>query len=209
MNSEVNYENSNWRKDVVTCAMKYANHTWTPTSKNACHGYDSEGLFINTPDSNYTSSKYNCGRWLIDQVNKGIPYNWGGCSTIDDFDAGIAEGKYAGNVPDSRDNGVSGNCIGLDCSGLVTICWRLTKKMSTRTLPTVAVPLDSMDLLLPGDIILLPGSHVMIFINFTDDIKTSAQIIDATRKTGRVSLRSVFLSDLSINGYAGYRKFDE
>lgn len=201
-------EDNFWRNNVVSCALAYANHIWTPTNQNIYHGYDTDGIFVNTPDFDYISSKFNCGWWLIDQVNKGIPYNWGGCSTIDEFNSGIAVGKMAGNVPDTRDNGASKYCVGVDCSGLVTICWGLTKKMSTKSIPKIASPLDSMDLLLPGDVILLPGSHVMIFIDFADDKKTCAWIVDASRNTGRVLLRTVILSDLINIGYNGFRKIN-
>jgi len=198
----------NWRNNVVSIALEYANYIWTPTNKNAYHDYDIDGILVNTPDSNYISSKYDCGWWLVNQVNRGIPYNWGGCSTIEDFNYGISVGKFAGNVPDSRDNGISKSCVGVDCSGLVTICWGIAKKLSTKSIPTIASPLNSMDLLLPGDVILLPGSHVMIFIDFVDETKTHAQIVDASRNTGRVLLRTVQLLKLSNTGYIGYRKLN-
>lgn len=204
MNS--NLENASWRENVVSCALAYANHIWKPTVKNLFHGYDTDGILINTPDSNYISTKYNCGWWLIEQFNKGIPYNWGGCTTIEEFDTGIIEGKFAGNVPNSRDNGISKYCVGVDCSGLVTICWGLTKRAFTRSITDIASPLDSIDLLLPGDVILLPGSHVMIFINFIDKEKTYAQIVDSSRSMGRVLLRTENLSELIKRGYRGYRR---
>ncbi len=206
--SKCNTESNIWRNNVVKCALGYANHLWKPSSINSYHGYDEDGILVNTPDSGYKSSKYNCGWWLMDQFNKGIPYNWGGCSTIVDFSEGIMAGKYAGNVPDSRENGICKNCVGVDCSGLVTICWELKNRLYTKTIPAIASPLKSMDLLLPGDVILLPGSHVMIFIDFINDRKTSVQIVDASRSTGRVMLRTVLLSYLSGNGYIGYRKND-
>jgi hypothetical protein len=209
MITQIYTENDPCREKVVSCALAYANHIWKPTYKNMFHGHDTNGVFINTPDSNYISTKYNCGWWIIDQYNKGIPYNWGGSSTIEEFDTGITAGKFAGNVPDSRDNGASKYCVGVDCSGLVTICWGVTKRLSTRSITEIASSLDSMNSLLPGDIILLPGSHVMIFINFIDDEKAYAQIVDASRNTGRVLLRTVILSDLFMKGYRGYRKNTE
>lgn len=198
--------NESWRSNVIEIAFKYAEHNWKPLIVNSYHGYDEDGTLVNTPDESYKNSKYNCGWWLPNNVNQGIPYNWGGSSAIEEFDAGIAAGKYAGNVPDTRDNGVSKYCIGVDCSGLVTICWGLTKKQSTRSLTNITSPLDSIDLLLPGDLLLLPGSHVMIFKEFLDNSKSKAQIIDATRATGKVSLRTVDISKLIDNGYQGYRK---
>jgi hypothetical protein len=209
MINQINSENVQWRDNVISCALTYANHIWKSTKNNLFHGNDVGGVLINTPDSNYKSAKFNCGWWIVNQYNKGIPYNWGGSSTIEEFDDGITAGKYAGNVPDSRDNGVGKYCVGVDCSGLVTICWGVTKKLSTRSITEIASLLDSINLLLPGDVILLPGSHVMIFIKFIDDEKACAQVVDATRSTGRVLLRTVNLLDLYEKGYRGYRKYIE
>lgn len=209
MINQIYSENNPWREKVVSSALAYANYIWKPTHENNFHGYDTDGIFINTPDYSYLSAKYNCGWWIIDQYNKGIPYNWGGSSTIEEFNAGITAGKFAGNVPDSRDNGISKYCVGVDCSGLVTICWGIAKRLYTKTITEIASSLDSMDSLLPGDVILLPGSHVMIFINFIDDEKSYAQIVDASRSTGRVLLRTVILSDLYKKGYGAYRKNTE
>lgn len=68
--------------DLDSSALAYANHIWKPTNENNFHGYDTDGIFINTPDFSYVSVKYNCGWWIIDQYNKGIPYNWDGSATI-------------------------------------------------------------------------------------------------------------------------------
>ncbi len=73
-------------------------------------------------------------------------------------------------------------------------------------IPDIAVPLEVMELLLPGDVLLLPGNHVMIFLDFTDATKTKALIIDATRSTGKVSIRTIEILDLLSKGYAAYRR---
>ncbi|WMJ87456.1 hypothetical protein [Anaerocolumna sp. MB42-C2] len=195
-----------WRKNVVNCALKYADHIWKPTFANAYHGYDEKGILVNTPDTGFNSTEYMCGWWRINLFNKGIPYNWGGCSTIEEFDAGLITGKYAGNVPDFRDNGISESCVGVDCSGLVTICWGLTERLLTKTIPVIASPLETSDLLSPGDLIALPGCHVMIFTDYVDNTRTNAWIVDASRNTGKVMLRNVFIPDLLEKGYRGYRK---
>lgn len=109
-------------------------------------------------------------------------------------------------MPDSRENAPSKYCIGVDCSGLVTICWGLRKRVYTKTITSIASTLDSMNLLLPGDVILLPGSHVVIFIDFLDSEKTYVQVVDSSRSTGRVLLRTENLSELVERGYIGYRR---
>lgn len=206
MDCDVSKNENAWSNRVITIAQNYANYIWTPTDKNSYHGYDKDGILVNTPDSGYKGSKYDCGWWEVHKENRGIPYNWGGCSSIEEFTLGLEEGKFAGNVPDFRDNGISSNCVGVDCSGLVSACWLTKERLSTRSISGISTRLDSMDLLMPGDVILLPGSHVMIFISFTDEIKTAAHIVDASRSTGRVMQRIVQISELSAKGYAGYRK---
>lgn len=194
-----------WRKNVVKTAWDFVNMIWMPTEKNLYHGYDVNGVLVNTPDINYAGIKYSqCGWWQINEPNQGMAYNWGGLCTVEAFQKGILEGKYAGNVPDSRDNKISWQCVGVDCSGLVSACWGIEKKQSTKSLLSITSKLDSTDDILPGDVFLLPGSHVMIFIEFTDDTKSLIRIIDSTRSTGKVSSRVVQVSELIDRGYAGY-----
>ena len=167
--------------------------------------YDENGVLVNTPDSGYSSEKFSsCGWWRANQKNQGMPYNWGGFCTTDEFQEAIAEGKYAGNVPDTRDHKRGRQCVGVDCSGLVTVCWGLEEKQSTNTLLSYARKLGSAGQLLPGDILLLPGSHVMIFVAFADEAKSFVQIIDATKSTGKVSSRVLNMAELASKGYAGY-----
>ncbi len=194
-----------WRNSVVKCAIEYAKYIWIPTNENIFHGYDKDGILVNTPDINYVSEKFSCGWWKAGQENRGMPYNWGGETTIKEFENGLFEGKFAGNVPDMKNNGFSKYTIGLDCSGLVAICWNLPKKLITAELSTISSILESTDEMLPGDILLKPGSHVMLFISFIDEDKSHVQIIDATRSTGKVSMRTISISEVLSYGYNGYR----
>lgn len=197
--------NATWRMEVINKALMYANYKWFATADHVNHGLDKDGIMVNTPDVNQTSIVYPCGWWKIGEENQGIPYNWGGSSTIEAFAEGLAKGLYPGNVPDSRDNGVSQYTVGLDCSGLVAICWAMDKKLSTRALTQVAEVLPSIDDLLPGDILLKPGSHVMIFQCFLE-LPNKAAIIDATRSTGKVSRRIIDIDLTLEKGFLPYRK---
>ncbi len=191
-----------WREQVIANASEYVKVTWTPTQHNVFHGIDENGVQVNTPDSSFASKVWDCAWWKDGESNQGVAYNWGGASTVEQFATGIAEGKYAGNVPDSRKNGVSKQCVGVDCSGLVSNCWCLPKKLSTREFENISHKLTAFSELRKGDILLLPGSHVMIFVEFQDHAKV--HIIDSTRATGRVMERTVSISELCGNGYAGY-----
>lgn len=195
-----------WRLKAVNLAAEYAEFEWKASDKNMFHGYDNDGVLVNTPDTSFSSEIYDCGWWKPNQINIGMVYSWGCSTTIEEFNSGIEDGKFAGNVPDNRDKRVSKYCIGLDCSGLVTICWGLEKKVSTMTIPQISTELESLSVLQPGDVILKPGRHVMIFIEYIDESKLMAKIIDASRNTGKALKRIVQLNDLFTEGYRGYQK---
>lgn len=100
----------------------------------------------------------NCGWWKKNQKNIGVAYGWGLASTIEEFEKGISEGKYAGNVPEDKSRDVSYDCVGVDCSGLLTVCWELPKKISTRIIPNYANVIESIDEVQQGDVLAKVGS---------------------------------------------------
>ena len=89
-----------------------------------------------------------------------MAYGWGLASTIEEFKKGISEGKYVGNVPEDKSRDVSYDCVGVDCSGLLTVCWELPKKISTRIIPDYANVIESIDEIQQGDVLAKIGSHV-------------------------------------------------
>jgi len=197
-----------WSQEVICRARAFANHSWLPSYKNVFHGIDTDDVPCDTPDNSYINGKYPCGWWLPDQINIGIPYMWGGFSSIQDFDSGVQEGRYAGNVPVTRSNQISKYCVGLDCSGFISKCWNVTVKLSTHTIPQISLSLDWMDQLIPSDIILLAGIHVMLFSGYSDDGKSTARVIDTSRRTGKVLERYICLQELKQEGYRPFRKTD-
>lgn len=195
-----------WGREVIAKALQYVNHEWYATDKNVLHGLDVDGRFVDTPDVTWHGEEFNCGWWKPNQVNRGIPYSWGNASTIAEFSQGILEGKFAGNVPEDKKRLGSHMCVGVDCSGLLTVCWELPRKIATRDIPDVATKLDSLDEIRQGDVFAKPGSHVMLFKEFADKEKTVAIIIDATRSVGKVSQRNVVVEELFSEGYVIYRR---
>lgn len=69
MNNHIEIGQNSLREKVVTYALTYANHIWKPSIKNIYHGYDSNGILVNTPDAEYISTKYNCGWWILDHIS--------------------------------------------------------------------------------------------------------------------------------------------
>lgn len=193
-------------KDVVAIALAYAGHSWTAGEANVLHGADPDGVPVDTPDSTWTGETLECGWWLPGRVNTGVPYSWGNASTLAEFEAGIRAGKYAGNVPENKRQRVSRHTVGVDCSGLLTRCWQLSQRITTRDIPACADVLSCLGEIQPGDVLAKPGSHAMIFIRFADQDRREALIIDATRSTGKVSQRLVEVAPLLANGYQAYRR---
>ena len=196
-----------WGEKVIEKAMEYVNYKWTASEKNVMHGMDENGRYIDTPDITWKGEILDCGWWKVDEVNVGIPYGWGNASTIEEFELGIREGKYAGNVPEDKKRSGSYNTVGVDCSGLLTRCWELSKKIATRDIPEYATVVESIDEIQQGDVFAKIGSHVMLFKEFVDAEKREVIIIDATRSTGKVSQRKVNVAELFMNGYEIYRKY--
>lgn len=200
--------NNSWGTEVIERALEYANHEWYATEKNVLHGLDSNNTLVDTPDVTWTGTELDCGWWKVNKTNIGMPYSWGSASTIEEFNKGILEGKYAGNVPEDKSRYGSYDCVGVDCSGLLTVCWALPKKISTRDIPDIAKKIEKVNEIRQGDIFAKIGSHVMFFVEFSNQDKNLVIIIDSTRSTGKVSRREVKFEELLNNGYEIYRKND-
>lgn len=205
---EIHMDNNldKWGKRVIEKALEYANYKWKATEKNVMHGIDDAGRYVDTPDVTWKGEVLDCGWWKVNEINVGIPYGWGNASTLEEFARGIEEGKYAGNVPEDKKRYGSYQTVGVDCSGLLTRCWELPKKITTRDIPEYATVIESIDEIRQGDIFAKIGSHIMFFKEFADDDKMEVVIIDATRSTGKVSQRKESVAELFGKGYEIYRK---
>ena len=199
-------DNNTWGKQVIEKALEYANYEWTATEANVLHGIDSDGRFVDTPDITWRGEVLDCGWWKVNEKNVGIPYGWGNASTLEEFEQGIKNGKFAGNVPEDKKRYGSHNTVGVDCSGLLTACWGLPKKIATRDIPEYATIIKNLDDIKQGDVFAKIGSHVMFFKEFANSEKSEVIIIDATRSTGKVSVRIKNVAQLFEKGYQIYRK---
>lgn len=202
----MHHPSTEWGDKVIRTALEYAHFRWTPTEANVLHGVDSDGRFVDTPDVTWTGEVLSCGWWKPGVENIGVAYGWGNASTLEQFARGIQEGKFAGNVPEDKSRYGSHQTVGVDCSGLLTICWGLPKKIATRDIPLYADVLENLADIRPGDVFAKVGSHVMLFKEFVDDARQQAVIIDATRSTGKVSQRIVDIPELFKEGYRIFRK---
>lgn len=187
---------------VLRRAKAFEHIAWQGRAENRFHGEDAMGYRVDTPDREYTQSAYPCAWWQVGRENRGMPYCWGGWSDEAQFLQGLAEGKYAGNVPDDRPRVISKACVGMDCSGLVSVCWQLPKKLSTRDFAAICDEI-TYDALQPGDILLKSGSHVMFYSRQTGE--NTLEVVESTRYTGKVVCRERKKDELMENGYIACR----
>ena len=138
---------------------------WVCSSQNLTNGIvvDSYGNHVRTPD------------WLYVGDVQRVPYKWGGFQTIQQFVDGIAAGKYAGD--NYTDNGGTPSAVGVDCSGFVSRCWKLSSHHSTRMMPSITEAYDNWLDAKPGDACHKVG-HVRLIVghqpNGTIDMVESA-----------------------------------
>lgn len=199
------------RYEVIAMAEQYVHFKWKPTAANAFHGKDAEGVVIETPDRFFSRPGIRPGWWAADRVNEGMPYMWGGFSSLADFKKGLERGLYAGDVyTDEKrrlgDASVSKHTIGIDCSGLVSRCWKLDRPYSTKELPALCTVLASYDELKPGDILNAPEKHVLIFRGFADAEKQRLFAYEAgSPPTWKVLLNSIPKTLLTDQGFQALR----
>ena len=178
------------RNEVMVIADRYADYIWKATTANLFDGQDPDSVKVKTPE------------WIPGQTNQGVAYQWGGFASIEEFEVGISQGKYAGDI-DCTQLETSQYAVGVDCSGLVSRCWNLPEKESTRSLPKCCIPLKSTGQLQAGDILNKYDFHVLLFKNFVDGSNSDIECYEA-KLSGVIRSRHN-LDDLLKEGYKPYR----
>ncbi|HET6406341.1 MAG TPA: hypothetical protein VFG14_00555 [Chthoniobacteraceae bacterium] len=203
--SEVN------RAEAIAMAERYCSHAWTATEKNIYHGNDPNGIRVDSPNAGYKPQEGRGGWWEAGKKNVGIPYMWGGFDTPETFDAGLKEGKSAGDIYTLAkrkllDDGVSTHAVGIDCSGFISRCWKLPRSFSTRELPGLCEPVPDLASLKPGDIFNTHNAHVVLFAGWTNPERTELLFYEAgSNPEWRVALQKAQLSFLLDKGYTAWR----
>ncbi|MGH7942647.1 MAG: hypothetical protein ACREFR_16415 [Limisphaerales bacterium] len=166
------------RKEVLAAARAYANHAWRGGAANVFHGLDKAGVWIDTPDADFWGQ----GGWHADgHTNNGVPYCWNGASTLAEFDEGLRRGRPAGYLfkGPRKPHGDSALPVGVDCSGLVSCCWRLHSRRSTYDIGEICQQLPNYEDLRPGDAVNKPFNHVILFEGWADAGHQKMRVLEA------------------------------
>jgi len=199
------------RAEVIATAQSYLTLKWKPSRANAFHGLDSNGVQVDTPDISFSRPGIRPGWWIPGRQNTGMPYMWGGFSNPEEFRAGLKRGRYAGDVytAEKRRQGndaVSKEAVGIDCSGLISRCWKLERAYDTKELASLCTVLASFDDLKAGDILNVANDHVLLFreINLADRSRILAYEAGSP-PSWKVLLNDIPTSMLKERGYVPLR----
>jgi hypothetical protein len=197
------------RAESLRIAESFIQFRWQATAKNVRHGKDADGVEVHTPDHDGGHGDPLSDCWVPDAENTGVAYKWGGNDSPKSFSAGIRQGKAGGDVYtlEKRRRGgeaVSSEAVGIDCSGFICHCWKLTTRYSTSSLPSICQKLPSASALEPADIMNLESGHVLLFVRWLDAEKKGALFYEAApfSKT-RASERDV--NQMTAAGYQPLR----
>jgi len=199
------------RAEAMKMAERYLRHVWKPTEHNIFHGLDAEGVQVDTPDAGFKPAHTRHGWWVVGRKNVGLPYMWGGFDTPESFEAGLRARMAAGDIYSAEkrrllDAGVSKQAVGIDCSGLISRCWKLPRSFSTRELAGLCNPIDDMKHLKPGDVFNRHNDHVLMFGGWIDKEHTRICAYEAgSPPTWKVLLNAMPLKFLTDQGYTAWR----
>jgi hypothetical protein len=160
------------RSEALSIGASYVEHEWSCTEENLTNGVEEapDGDLVETP------------HWIEPGTNFKIPYKWGGFNTLSEYDDGMLDGKYAGDI---HTDGVSSYARGVDCSGFVSRCWKLPVHYSTYMMDDeITIAYSSWEELKPGDAIHKEG-HVRLAIN--NDPSGNILVVEASGKDWRVN----------------------
>ncbi len=199
------------RKEAIATAERYLMLKWTPTEKNILHGNDANGLRVDTPDTSWQPAKGNAGWWKPGEKSTGMPYKWGGFDTPESFLAGVRADRPAGDTYTAEkrrllEAGTSKIAVGIDCSGLVSRCWKLPQPFSTRTITRFCEPVKDLSDLRPGDIFNTNNAHVLLFAGWAKPDRSRLLAYE----TGAPPVMKVLLNDMGTDwllakGYTAWR----
>lgn len=173
------------RSEALAIADTYVEHIWTCRAENLTNGRITVGgVEVETPS------------WIQIGQNQKIPYKWGGFHTLDQYDSGLLSNKYAGDIATS---GVSSAAVGVDCSGYVSRCWKLSSHYATSMMnstPSLFTKISDWNQFLPADALHKVG-HVRLGVVRNADGSFLAVEAAGSSTGWKVDYRNYTLSNLT------------
>ena len=197
------------RGEAIKTAYTYSRLEWQPQERHRKHGPDQAGVLVHTPDKTLSDHGFSNGWWQTGKVARGVAYQWGGFDTPRQFLAALERGEASGDIstPQKRrlgDAATSKEACGIDCSGFVSRCWRLSRPYSTKELPSICDKLQSWDDLKSGDI-LLNDRHVVLFAKWSKPGSSIYAYEAGPRPVWRVNAAEMKKEVLLEQGYTPWR----
>lgn len=185
------------RAQILATAESYRTLAWTLQDSN----YRADSVSACEPAA---GKRWKRPAYLQDQQGKritGVPYNWGGYMSIQQFLARLAGNAPAGNVCTCRTafNCVDARAAGVDCSGFVSQTWGIGHN-TTVGLMNIGKRLTSYKELKPGDALDAPNSHVRLFVANSVSGNGAVRAYEASTSCGKVCVR-----DFTTKQLEGYR----
>lgn len=163
------------RGTIMANAMTYtdAGYSWVAKQANLKENYYCGGRIVN-----YPKPPLGC---VVDGTNWGMPYCWGGYSTISQHNSAMASTNPVISAGDVCAGSCSGNgaglscASGLDCSGFVCRAWGRSdnEKWGTHSDGGIGDDINTTPIkaifLRQGDVYNDAGDHVRLFSNFWTD----------------------------------------
>ncbi len=185
------------RTQIMNNAYSFSNasYSWTATASNKWSGTYSCGRYIY-----YASPSY--GGCVITGTNWGMPYAWGGWSTIAQHNTAMSNGKSAGDICSGYSGGCTNSpggaglsCVsGDDCSGGVTNWWQLGSKYNCSMLDGISTA-TTPSLVQQGDIYNSSG-HVRLVSSYSSSTGNTT-VVESSGRDWRTSYYTYTPAQLS------------
>jgi hypothetical protein len=180
------------RAEYVAAMDAYRDETWTLTDKNRrspCEGVVVAGIPMSCPHQRLFVWPPREVKQPYPNPMKGLPYDWGGADSIDEFKKKLELGYVAGNIGDTFwADGAERVTTGVDCSGFVSNVWKLGPHVPTRRLDEFTTPVAELNKMRVGDALLLAGVHVVLYREqvMPDGASLYLRVTEATSRCGSV-----------------------
>ncbi|MBE5951664.1 MAG: SH3 domain-containing protein [Lachnospiraceae bacterium] len=183
------------RETVLERAVTMAEYEWTLTQKNTDMTIARRAQL---PHYIAALTEEHAGQTGWEVAMKGIPYCWGGfvspyAASYERFSK-VIDKYLAGNIKSEGE--YLAKTAGLDCSGYASALYGISWKLNTRQLSDVGTKKNSLSQLEKMDMLVAPGDHVVLFVEWMDERTILAT--ESAIRDGRVTIHPRTLNSFLI-----------